>query len=69
MTSHIEWFREIQNLERLGYVETRHDTAHLIAHIEKVPLFMQDGQTKYLGKVLHIPNITKNLVYVGQIVE
>ena len=25
---------------------------------------MQDGQTKYLGGVLHIPNMIKNLVLV-----
>jgi len=30
---------------------------------------MQDGQTKYLKDVLHVPTITKNLVSVGQMVE
>jgi hypothetical protein len=34
-----------------------------------VPLSMQDGQTKYLKDVLHVPTITKNLVSVGQMVE
>ena len=38
-------------------------------HIGKVPLSMPDGQTKYLGDVLHIPNITKNLVPMGHMVE
>jgi hypothetical protein len=30
---------------------------------------MQDGQTKYLKDVLHVPTIQKNLVSVGQMVE
>jgi len=30
---------------------------------------MQDGQTKYLKDVLHVPTITKNLVSVSQMVE
>ena len=54
---------------REGYVEIGNDIAHPIAHIGKLPFSMQNGQMKYLGDVLHIPNITKNLVYVGQIVE
>ena len=69
MTSLIEWFRELQILERPCYVETGNDSAHPIMHIEKVPPSMQDGQTKYLRDVLHIPNITKTLVSMGQTVE
>jgi len=30
---------------------------------------MQNGQTKYLKDVLHVPTITKNMVFVGQMVE
>jgi hypothetical protein len=30
---------------------------------------MQDGKIKYLSDVLHVPNITKNLVSVGQMIE
>jgi len=30
---------------------------------------MQDGQTKYLKDVLHVPTITKNLVSISQMVE
>ena len=43
MTNHDEWFREMKNLERPGYVETWDDIAHPIAHIGKVPLSLQDG--------------------------
>ena len=64
MTSHAEWFKALHNLKRPSYVETWDDTTHPIVHIGKVPLFMQDGQTKYLGDVLDIPNINKNLVFM-----
>ena len=69
MTSHGEWFNQMKDPERPGYVETGDDTAHPIAHVKNVPLSMQDGKVKYLANVLHVPQITKNLVSVGQMVE
>ena len=69
MTSHGEWFQDVHDPEKLGFVETGHDTAHPIAHVGDVPLSMQDGEVKYLADVLHVPQITKNLVSVGQMVE
>jgi hypothetical protein len=69
MTYHGEWFRDVKNLEKPGYVVTGDDTVHPIAHIGNVPLAMQDGKIKYLFDVLHVPNITKNLVSVGQMIE
>ncbi len=42
-----------------GFVETGDDTAHPIIQIGKVTLSMQDGQTKYLKDVLHVPTIIK----------
>jgi hypothetical protein len=69
MTYHGEWFRDVKNLEKLGYVEMGDDTAHPIVHIGNVPLVMQDGKMKYLSDVLHVPNITKNLVFVRQMIE
>ncbi len=65
MTRHGEWFRDIKDLKTQGFVETSDDTTHPITQIDKVPLSMQDGQTKYLKDVLHVPTITKNLVSVG----
>ncbi len=50
-------------------MKTGDDTTHPITQIGKVPLSMQDGQTKYLKDVLHVPTITKNLVSIGQMVE
>ena len=69
MTNHGKWFSDVRNLEKLGYVEIGDDTAHPIAQVGKVPLAMQDGRIKYLSDVLHILNIIKNLVLVGQMVE
>ncbi len=50
-------------------METDDDTTHPITQIRKVPLSMQDGQTKYLKDVFHVLTITKNLVSIGQMVE
>jgi len=69
MTSHGEWFRDTKDLKTPGFLETSDDTTHPITQIGKVPLSMQDGQTKYLKDVIHVPTITKNLVFVGQMVE
>ena len=69
MTSRGEWFRDMRKLEVSGFVQTGDDIAHPIAHIGDVPLNTQDGISKYLADVLHVPNITKNLVSIGQMVE
>ena len=69
MTSHGEWFKEMKQPAKPGYVETGDDTTHPIAHVGDVPLSMQDGKVKCLTNVLHVPEITKNLVSVGQMVE
>jgi hypothetical protein len=69
MTSHEEWFRNIKDLKTLGFVETSDDTTHPITQINKVPLSTQDGQTKYLKDVFHVPTITKKFVFISQMVE
>jgi hypothetical protein len=69
MASHGEWFRDTKDLRTPGFVEPDDDTTHPITQIDKMPLSMQDGQTKYLKDVLHVPTITKKLVSVGQMVE
>ncbi|MCO5572827.1 hypothetical protein L7F22_026586 [Adiantum nelumboides] len=45
------------------------DTVHPIAHTCDVPLSTRNGKEKCLLDVLHVPNITKNLVSIGQMVE
>ena len=65
MTSHGEWFRDTKDLKTPGFVEIGDDTTHPITQIGKVPLSMQDGQTKYVKDVFHVPTITKNLVFIG----
>ncbi len=69
MTSHGEWFKDAKDLKTLGFVEISGDATHPITQIDKVPLSMQDGKTKYLKNVLHVPTKTKKLVSVGQMVE
>jgi len=69
MTSHGEWFKDTKDLKTLGFVEIGDDTTHPITQIDNVPLSMQNGQTKYLKDILHVPTITKKLVFIGQMVE
>jgi hypothetical protein len=68
MTSHGKWFKDIRDLKTLG-LWTGDDTTHPITQIGKVPLSMQNGQTKYLKDVFYVPTIIKKLVLVRQMVE
>ena len=68
MTSHKEWFKELQKPECHGYVETVDDMMHPIQHFGIVP-FRNNDKLTYLKNVLHVPTITKNLVSIGQIVK
>ncbi len=69
MTNHEEWFKDTRDLKTPRFVKTSDDIAHPITQIGKVALSMQDGQTKYLKDVLHVPTITKNLISVDQMME
>ncbi len=69
LISHGEWFTNTKDLKTSRFVETNDDITYPITQIGKVPLSMQDGQTKYLKDVFYVPTITKNLVSVGQMVE
>jgi hypothetical protein len=60
MTSDGEWFRDTKDLKTPSFVESGDDIAHPITQIGKVPLSMQNGQTKYLKDVLHVLTKTKN---------
>ncbi len=51
MISHEEWFRNMKDLRTLGFVKTNGDIVHPIAQVGKVPLFMQNEQTKYFKDV------------------
>jgi hypothetical protein len=55
MISHGYWFKNTRDLKTLGFVETGDDTTHPITQIGKVPLSMQDRQTKYLKDILYAP--------------
>jgi hypothetical protein len=63
MISHGEWFRDTRDLKTLRFVEIGDETTHLITQISKLPLSMQDGQTKYLKDVLYVLTITKKFSF------
>jgi hypothetical protein len=65
MTNHGEWFGDTRDLKTSRFVETGYDIAHPITQIGKVPLSMQDGQTKYLKDIFHVLTITNNLVSIN----
>jgi hypothetical protein len=54
MISHGEWFRDTRDLKTLRFVEIGDETTHPITQIGKVPLSMQNEQTKYLKDVLYV---------------
>ena len=67
MTYHHNWFSEMKEPSKPGYVETGDNTIHPIEHVGDVPLTLEDGKEKYMSNVLHVPTITKNLVLVGHL--
>ena len=69
MTHRGEWLKEMQIVEKLGYVEIEDNTIHTIAHTGNVPLTMHDGKVKYLADIHHVLSIAKILVSVGQMIE
>ena len=68
MTSHQEWFWDLWELDRPGYVKTGDDTTHPIRHVENISIG-KNGEQTCTKNGLHVPTITKNLISVGQIVE
>ena len=68
MTNHEEWFSNLEKSDLSGVVETKDDTPHPIKHIEDIPL-SHIGQKGIMRNFLHVLTITKNLVFVRQIVD
>ena len=68
MFSKEEYFSNLQEPKKRGLLETGDNTQHEIKELGDVKL---DGnhKAKSLCEVLHVPTITKNLIYVGQMVE
>ena len=65
MTYHKNWLNELHASKKPSYVKTGDNTLHPIEHVGKVPLSMHDGKTKHMADLLHVPTITKNLVFFG----
>ena len=68
MSYNKDWFSNLFVPSTLGHVQTGDDTSHSIKHIGDVRFQTTNG-TNCLFEVLHVPTITKNLIYVGKIVE
>ncbi|KAH7431129.1 hypothetical protein KP509_08G031100 [Ceratopteris richardii] len=69
MTSIGDWFESKEPLKSKEYVATSDDTLHLINDIGNVPLIQNNGVRNTLSDVLHVPSITKNLVFIGQLTD
>ncbi|MCO5559836.1 hypothetical protein L7F22_013440 [Adiantum nelumboides] len=54
--------QEYQSATLPCYVQTGDDIAHPIVQTSDIPLSTRNGKEKYLVDVLHVPNITKNLI-------
>jgi hypothetical protein len=69
MTGHKNWFESLREPEIPGYIQTGDNTTHQIEHVGDIPLWEAKGKTKYMFNVMHVPNLAKNLISVGQIME
>ena len=49
MRYHQNWFTEMKEPGKPGYVEIGDDTMHLFEHVGNVPLSMEDGKEKYMA--------------------
>ena len=63
------FFENLHTLDVHGYVQSGDDSKHRIQHVGNIPLQSIDGARNCLLDVLHVPTITKNLIFVGQMVE
>ena len=68
MTSHEVWLSHLEKPEQPRVIETGEDTPYTIEHAGDVPLNHVVQKGKFMN-VLHVPEITKNLVSVRQIID
>ena len=69
MSGHANWFESLKELEVPGYIQISDNTTHTIEHVGDIPLWEERGKTKYILNVMHVPNLAKNLICVGQILK
>lgn len=69
MKYHQNLFIEIKEPRNARFVKIGDDTLRPIKHVQNVPSSMKDGKEKHMADMLHVPNITNNLVLVGQMGE
>ena len=65
MTPHREWLCEYEKYNA-GYVYVGDDSLTSIVRRGRVKLKLKDGRIRTLPGVLHIPNLERNLIFVGK---
>ena len=65
MTPHREWFCEYEKYSGGDAYLGDDSPTNIIGH-GRVKLKLKDGRIRTLPRVLHIPNIARNLIYVGK---
>ena len=65
MTPHREWLCEYENYNG-GDVYFGDDSRASVIGCGRFKLTLKDGRLITLTGVLHIPNLTRNLIYVGK---
>ena len=66
MTSLQEWFRDLQELDCLGYVETKNDDTHPIWHVNDVSFGKDDDPILIYYNNLSSIHLSLNLVFHAQ---
>ena len=68
-SNHMPCDEKLHALDVHSYVQTSDDIKHNIQHIGNRPLQSAYGTRNCLLDVFHVPTITENLIFVGQVVE
>ena len=58
----------MEKIQRPNNLEMGDNMTHPIKHM-RIPIFVKEGKAKYMENVIHVLNIAKNLIFVGQMVE
>jgi hypothetical protein len=66
MTPHREWFYEYEKYDG-GDVFLGDDSTTKIMGRGRVKLLLKDGRIRTLPRVLHIPNLSRSLIYVSKL--
>ena len=68
MPPHEEWFSEYEKYDG-GDVFLRDNSVAKIIGQGRIKLLLKDGRIRTLLRVLHIPNLAKNLIFVSKMAD